>query len=132
MALRLIEELEGASAAGSEGQIEARRIEEEKAEEEGWIEEFVKAHPVLSKLPPHIQNELVSIPSQNVNQLPGVNKRRRKRWKKHGVTLHLYSGPDEGFTLSKAIQEGGGDEALVLEVDLRNGPEWNMVGYGVV
>ena len=131
MALQLIEELEGATSAGDEGLIEARKIEGEKREEEIWIKDFVKTHPVLSQLPPHIQDELIKIPSQNATGLPGVNKRRRKRWAKHGVTLHLYSGPNEGFTLSRALQEAGGDEALILEVDLKNGPEWDMVGEGV-
>ena len=131
MALQLIEELEGATPAGDEGLVEAKKIEDERREEEVWIKDFVKTHPVLSQLPPHIQDELIKVPSQSTTGLPGVNKRRRKKWAKHGVTLHLYSGPDEGFTLSRALQEAGGDEALILEVDLKNGKEWDMIGEGV-
>ena len=45
--------------------------------------------------------------------------------------MHLYSGADEGFTLSRAVKEAGGDESLLLEVDVKNGKEWNMLGEGV-
>ena len=131
LALSLIEELEEASEAGCQALGEAREIEQEKAEEEGWIKEFVQNHPVLSRLPNYIQEELIKIPSQTTAGLPGVNKRRRKKWTKHGVTLHLYSGSSEGFTLSRAVKEAGGDESLVLEVDIKNGSEWNMIGEGV-
>ena len=50
---------------------------------------------------------------------PGVNKRRRKLWYKKGVTLHLYSGENKGFTLGRALKETGGDERLlVAEFDM--------------
>ena len=131
LALSLIEELEGKTEAGSQALGEARKLEKEKAEEEKWVKEFIQNHPVLSRLPPHIQEELTKSPSQSTAGLPGANKRRRKRWSKHGVTVHLYSGSSEGFSLSRAIKEAGGDESLVLEVDTKNGTEWDMVGEGV-
>jgi len=131
MALMLIEELEEATLEGSRGVVEARKIEGEKAREEEWIGDLVRTHPVLSQLPDHIKDELIRIPSQTTAGLPGVNKRRRKRWQKHGLTVHLYSGADEGFTLSRAVKEAGGDESLLLEVDVKNGKEWNMLGEGV-
>ena len=57
MALMLIEELEETTLEGCRGVVEARKIEGEKAREEEWIGDLVRAHPVLSQLPDHIKEE---------------------------------------------------------------------------
>ena len=131
LALQLIEELEKASQAAAEEEGGARRLEEEEEEdgEERWIRDFVDCHPVLSTLPQKIKESLVRKPSQNP-KFPNANKRRRKRRYKRGLTIHLYSGKDEGYTLSRALKEQGGEDDLLLEVDVKNGEEWDMVGGG--
>ena len=98
LALQLIEELEKASQAAAEEEGGARRLEEEEEEdgEERWIRDFVDCHPVLSTLPQKIKESLVRKPSQNP-KFPNANKRRRKRWYKRGLTIHLYSGKDEAY-----------------------------------
>lgn len=65
------------------------------------------------------------------SQLP-ANRRKRKKMKKHGFVIHLYSGPDEGFTLGRAWQQIGGREADLLEVDLNRGQDHDMLKPGGV
>ena len=131
VALELIEELEKKSLEETYGITEMKKIEEEINAEETWLKTLVESHPVLEKLPGHIKEKLVVTPGSPQERVPGANKRMRKRWKKNGVTLHLYSGKDEGFTLRRALKEQGGDEALMIEVDKKNGTEWNMLEDGM-
>ena len=79
-----------------------------------WVEDFVNTHPVLGQLPQRLKDQLIKRPSTSVKGFPGVNKRRRKLWYKKGVTLHLYSGENKGFTLGRALKETGGDERLLV------------------
>lgn len=92
-----------------------------------WVEDFVNTHPVLGQLPQRLKDQLIKRPSTSVKGFPGVNKRRRKLWYKKGVTLHLYSGENKGFTLGRALKETGGDERLLVEIDVKNGKEFDMM-----
>ena len=127
LALELIEELEKKSLEENFGEAEVKKIEDDLVAEETWLRTFVETHPVLAGLPEHVKEKLVVKPGSGFEKFPGANKRLRKRWKRRGVTLHLYSGKDEGLTLRRAVKEQGGDETLVIEVDKKNGPEWDML-----
>ena len=128
LALQLIDELEEAVLGREEADGEMKKLEEDEDREEKWIRDFVECHPVLSSLPNWIKSQLIGRPSQTP-RFPKTNKRRRKRWYKYGLTVHLYSGEEEGYTLTRAVKEQGGNEELVLEVDVKNGQEWDML-YG--
>ena len=41
--------------------------------------------------------------------------------------LHLYAGEKEGFSLQRALKQVGGDEERLLEVDIKRGPEHDML-----
>lgn len=56
-----------------------------------------------------------------------MNRRMRKRIEKEGVILHLYAGPNEGFTLKEAMKSMGGDTRTLLEVDILRGKGHNML-----
>ena len=47
--------------------------------------------------------------------------------KRDGFIVHLYAGPEEGFTLSRAWQQIGGKEVELLEIDAQRGPEHDML-----
>ena len=97
LALELIDELNNQFLQDNLGEAEVKVIEKETDEEEEWLRKFVNAHPVLASLPAHVKEKLVVRPGV-ISDFPGANKRLRKK----GVTLHLYSGKDEGFTLRRA------------------------------
>lgn len=131
VALELIDELESCCEEVGGEDHELKKMAQKAEEEEEWLRDLVKSHPVLKRLPGKIQEELVRTPAHRLGEIPGVNKSMKKRWSKHGVTLHLYSGKDEGFTLKRAVREQGGDESLVLEVDVKNGEAWDMLQDGM-
>ena len=127
-ALELIEELDsvGEDEAEEEEDQEVKRIQRLDDQEEEWIREFVNTHPVLKDIPKRLRQELIRRPSTSASGVPGANKRRRKLWQKKGLALHLYSGEKAGFTLERALKEAGGDVRLLLEVDIKNGEEFDM------
>ena len=103
--------------------IQLRSLKED--EELLWLRELVNRHPVLQKLPKKVQDELIEQPG-TWSQLPG-NKRQRKSWRDQGFLLHLYAGPDEGFTLGQAWRQQGGDPKLLMEVDVKRGSHHDMM-----
>ena len=127
-ALELIEELDsvGEDEAEEEEDQEVKRIQRLDEQEEDWIRDFVNTHPVLKDIPKRLRQELIRRPATTTAGIPGANKRRRKLWQKKGLVLHLYSGEDSGFTLERALKEAGGDVRLLLEVDIKNGKEFDM------
>ena len=109
LALDLIQEIED----GRRGiQLKGMNFEGEIA----WMKELVASHPALRGLPERIRNRLVVSPGE-WRSLPG-NRRLRKKWKRDGLVAHWFSGKDEGFTLSRAMQQQGGDHEAVVEVDI--------------
>lgn len=50
--------------------------------------------------------------------------------KRDGFVVHMYAGPDEGFTLSRAWQQLGGKEDELLELDLQRGPSHDLLKNG--
>ena len=85
----------------------------------------VKAHPVLSKLPDHVQRALVVTPGEWAD-LPS-NQRLRRLWKQEGLVVHLYSGADSGFTLKRAWKQLGGREDVLIELDVVRGKDHDML-----
>lgn len=122
VALGLIEELE---------EKERRKIRmmtmDDEEKEKKWIEELVEVHPALISLPAEVKRSLVVKPSKDLKPLPGLNKRGRKRAARDGLVVHLYAGPKEGFTLSRAAKEVGAQENQILEVDVVRGDDHDML-----
>ena len=95
------------------------------SDEEKWLRDLVEGHPVLKKLPDHLRNHLAVDPGTWGN-LP-VNKRLRKKMRNEGFVAYLYSGPSEGFTLSRALKQLGGDQERLLEIDVLRDPRHDML-----
>ncbi len=131
MAMKLIQEIEDIQKAVQgglkDGCQEIKKAEEQLREEERWLQEFVECHPVLKRLPEGLKKRLVVSIPEKVGKIPGVNKRAKKQWYKKGLTVHLFSGEPTGYHLEKALKEQGGDERRLLEVDIKKGPEFDMV-----
>ena len=115
VAMQLICELEGKPA------VERLKVQSFQSEEMmEWFERLTKEHPAFQGIPERLRKELV-VP------------RRSRRWpetdgfESYGVILHLYSGENDGFTFKRAVRDLGGDVRKVIEVDLKNGEQWNMV-----
>ena len=89
---------------------------------EKWMKELVEVHPVLRSLPSAVKSRLAVTPG-NWNLLPGTNGKMRKKWQRDGLVVHLFAGPDAGFTLGRALKQVGGQKALecLLEIDLERG-----------
>ena len=112
LAIDLIEEIENKRSGGWLKEINFK-------EEEEWLRNLVRSHPVLSPLREHIKQRLVGRVGR-WNDLP-VNKRQRNRFEKHGALVHLFAGTDEGMRLKKAMQEQGGPSDRLLELDIVRG-----------
>ena len=109
LALDLIQELEDLKRG-----VELRRMDFEG--EIKWMNGLVESHPVLRGLPEAVKRKLVVKPGE-WRILPG-NRRLKKKWKREGMVAHWYAGKDEGFTLSRALQQQGGDPEALVEVDV--------------
>ena len=118
LALQLIEEIEDKKLCIGE-------VASDFTKEEAWLERLIKEHPVLSSLPSWIQEGLKCEVGE-WNRLP-CNKRMRKRMKRDGYLLHLFAGPDQGFTLHRAWHQVGGESWQLLEVDVERGEEHNLL-----
>eukprot|EP00438_Fugacium_kawagutii_P024973 Skav217964 [mRNA] locus=scaffold3450:124613:131011:+ [translate_table: standard] len=114
-----------------EAQIKMRTmtIEASGGGEVAWMKRLVEEHPVFADLPQDLKEALVRSPTPKNNQLG--NRRQRKLWKKHGTVIHLFAGPDEGYTLKRAFKEVGGDTRLLVELDiLREGSVQDLSDRG--
>ena len=129
VALDLIQQLEQKS------ERIIRSLKAAVSQEMEWLRKFADEHPVFSKLPAHIKESLVELPAENLWKIG--NRHRRKLWKKEGLIIHAFSGPDEGYTLKRAFHECGGDRRLLHECDILHGkPQANLgkegEGYSVL
>ena len=72
-----------------------------------------------------VKSALVEKPADDV--VPLANRRTRKVWKKMGVMVHAFSGSKDGYTLSRALREVGGDPRMLYEFDkLHQKPEKDL------
>ena len=108
-------------------EIEVDRRRDPDAEKQ-WLQELVRHHPVLQRLPEKIKNELAVTPGE-WNDLP-FNRFRRKEFRK-GCVVHLYAGKDEGYTLEKALKARGYGKR-VMEIDILRGETHDMLGSSPV
>ena len=120
VALDLVQELEG-NPSIAKVQMEADPL----GSYGGWLKRLVHEHPAFQGVPKEILEKLEVTPKPG--SLAG-NRRRRKLWRKEGgVVLSLYSGLEDGFTMRRAIKDLAGDHRKVIQVDIQNGPKWDMV-----
>ena len=106
LALSLIQELEGKIRSLS------------RREEVDFVKKVVEMHSVFGEVPEAIKQELMVEPAEDWKPL-GLNRSRRRRLeKKGGAVVHLFVGPEEGFDLSRAYKEQGGDPRDILEYDI--------------
>ena len=63
------------------------------------------------------QGEACGVSHGEWSSIPG-NRHQRRRWRRDGMMVHLFAGPDSGFTLKKALRQHGGPDDKLLEVDL--------------
>ena len=91
------------------------------------MKDLVESHPVLRALPQRIKSRLV-VDIGDWKDLP-LNRRHRKRLQRDGCLVHLYAGSSdsEGFTLSRAWKQQGGDEGRLLVIDIKRGETHNML-----
>ena len=87
-------------------------------EEEEILRGLTEAHPVLRRLPREVRDQLVVAPSETLRGLPGCNRSRRKLLSEQGFVAHLYAGESDGYTLTRALQEVGGDRRRLVEIDI--------------
>ena len=124
MTLDLIEEIEDSKCNVF---LKSLTIDEEMR----WLGQLVNDHPALRDLPKDIKTNLVSKPGQ-WNDLP-YNKRLRKRMRRDGVVVHLYAGPDTGYTLDNSVKKhlGASSEQVggprLVEIDVQRGDRHNML-----
>ena len=118
LALDLIEEIEEAKA-----NVFLKRLSVD--EEMEWLGQLVNNHPALRGLPAEVKANLVASPGQ-WKDLP-YNKRMRKRMMRDGVYLHLYAGPDSGYTLKRALDRCGSQDHHLMEIDVLRGDGHNML-----
>ena len=109
VALQLIAEVEA--------EIGLRSLNVVSREKE-WLQGLVQAHPALRDLPEVVKQRLVVSPDLDLRRIPGCNRRKRRTLEREGFVVHLYAGPDEGYTLSRALKEVGGDPQRLVEVDI--------------
>ena len=93
------------------------------------MEDLAQSHPVLRSLPQRIKSRLVTDIGE-WKDLP-VNRCQRKRLQRDGFLVHLHAGESEGFTLSRAWKQQGGNETHLLEIDLKRGGHNMLLDSGV-
>ena len=118
-ALGLIKDLEGPADPANLEAVQAK----ESTSEVMWLERLLEDHPVFEGMPQHLKHKMLDTPAKDLSAL-GINKRVRKRIKNGGggAVVHLYAGPDRGFTLKRAMKEAGGDTTVLLEYDTKRDP----------
>ena len=114
VALNLIEDLE-----------EDEKIKKIEAEtrDAAWFKDLTRFHPALKTLPEEVKHQLIVKPAVDLKGLPGCNRRRRRVLEKEGFVVHLYAGEKDGYTLSRALKECGGDRRRLVEIDIQRQEE---------
>ena len=112
LALELIDEAEKVRGGSTLKKLNLQQ-------EQQWMDQLIHVHPVLRELPGHIKSNL-AVNLGEWGDLP-LNKRMRRKYQKEGFVVHLFAGEDHGHTLRVALDQVGGKNDNLLEVDiLRN------------
>ena len=109
LALDLIEEIE------EKAKVMVKSLNWHQDGESAWLKRLAEEHPIFAHIPERVRSALVEEPAADV--VPLANRRIRKVWRKKGVMVHAFSGPKDGYTLSRASKEVGGDQRTLYEFD---------------
>ena len=66
--------------------------------EKEWMRSLMENHEVFQGLPEEIKERVLELPATDWSSLPWNRRRRRQQGSGQKVTVHLYAGPDEGYT----------------------------------
>ena len=134
----LIEEIEEKVSArrvwdiGAKGAVPTETEKKVQCQvEREWMRSLMENHEVFQGLPEEIKERVLELPATDWSSLPWNRRRRRQQGSGQKVTLHLYAGPDEGYTFRRAFKEVGGDARNIMEVDILRGPREDMVEGGL-
>ena len=127
-ALMLIEEIEEKVRSIRPKTPQEEEEEKMREDEMGWLQRILDEHPAFRKIPQGLKEKILEPPADDVAMCG--NRRLRKKWANEGLILHLYAGPEEGYTFQRAFHEVGGNKKLVLEVDCLRSPKWDMLPQG--
>ena len=121
VALDLIDQMEKKVGA----KLRSLQVESGCAEVD-FIKNVVDSHPAFKGLPSDVKKALIEMPASDVRDLG--NRRMRKVWRREGVMVHAFAGPNEGYTLRRALHEVGGDKRRLLELDILRDSEKQDLG----
>ena len=124
-ALKLIEDLE----SPKDPKAIAEALGTKRKAELMFLDRIIMDHPAFENVPMYLKDKIVDLPATSWDGL-GRNRRIRKRLRNQDCIIHLYAGKDEGFTLTKAMKECGGDTTRLLEFDVLRDPDHDMVRKG--
>ena len=87
--------------------------------------ELIRSERAFNGVPGEVMEKVVVAPAKDLSGLPLNRSRRRKL--QEGFVVHLYAGVEEGYTLSRALKEVGGDKTRLVEIDLKRGADHDMM-----
>ena len=104
---------------------EGRDAKLNKIKEEDRVVELIRSERAFNGVPGEVMEKVVIAPAKDLSGLPLNRPRRRKL--QEGFVVHLYAGEEEGYTLSRALKEVGGDKTRLVEIDLKRGADHDMM-----
>ena len=125
MAPSLISEIEEVSGSVMATEVKSVKLNQ-RMQEMSWVKQLVERHPASDGIPEWIKEKLIALPAEDLLQLP-ANRRTWKLRAKEGCILHLYAGPDEGYTMRRAFREVGGRAKQMLELDIRRSEQHSLL-----
>ncbi len=121
----VVHKYRGVESEELEDEKQARRMSWRESKEKGWLLQLVEAHPVVKALPTTLKQGLVECLAEDLKKILGCNCRRRRRLRR-GFIVHLFAGEEAGYTLSRAFSDSGGDQRMLVEVDVKKEKRWKM------
>ena len=104
---------------------EGRDAKLNRIKEEDRVVELIRSERAFNGVPGEVMEKVVVAPAKDLSGLPLNRSRRRKL--QEGFVVHLYAGEEEGYTLSRALKEVGGDKTRLVEIDLKRGADHDMM-----
>ena len=103
---------------------EGRDAKLNKIKEEDRVVDLIKKERAFDGVPGEVMEKVVIAPAKDLSGIP-LNRSRRRKLQEGFV--HLYAGEEEGYTLSRALKEVGGDKTRLVEIDLKRGANHDMM-----